>query len=240
MLPTVVLLGLLPATPRTFTDPIHKTITLHPLCVAIADTPEFQRLRGVGQLGLARHVFPGAVHDRFQHALGVSHLAYEWARHFQKLQPELKIDERDVLCVSLAGLLHDLGHGPFSHFWEHVPWSTSSGSSAAQHVKHEDISCAMIERLLERNSIDTAPWLADGDIKFVQALIRGSPPSHESCSSSSSSSVYRTGQAGVLGEDKRFLYDIVANQRNGFDVDKLDYFERDSHFAGVVKVSFDR
>ena len=52
--------------------------------------------------------------------------------------------------------------------------------------------------------------------------------------------MYRVGARGVLGEDKAFLYDVVANQRNGFDVDKLDYFERDSLFAGVVKVSFDR
>ena len=220
---------------RTFADPCHRVIELHPLCVAIVDTPEFQRLRFVSQLGQAKWVYPGAVHDRFQHSLGVSHLAQHWVRHFQRVQPELQISERDVLCVTLAGLLHDLGHGPLSHFWEGclLPIASPGG-----HARHEEISCALIHRLLDRNDIDVSPWLGDGDISFVQALIRGAPPA--GASAEERRGVYRVGARGVLGEDKAFLYDVVANQRNGFDVDKLDYFERDSLFAGVVKVSFDR
>ena len=104
--------------PRVITDVIHRSITLHPLCVQIVDTPEFQRLRGISQLGPVQWVFPCARHDRFQHALGVCHLASEWARQFQREQPELQVTDEEVLCVTIAGLVHDLGHGPFSHFWE--------------------------------------------------------------------------------------------------------------------------
>ena len=132
------------ARPRVITDVIHRSITLHPLCVQIVDTPEFQRLRGISQLGTVQWVFPCARHDRFQHALGVSHLASEWARQFQREQPELKITDQEVLCVTVAGLVHDLGHGPFSHFWEgsFLPAVAAADPStrASMPPKHEEIS----------------------------------------------------------------------------------------------------
>jgi len=93
-----------PAPLRTvsITDAIHRTIELHPLCAAIMNTPEFQRLRGVKQLGVCSYVFPCAVHDRFQHSLGVSHLASSWAQQFRVQQPQLNINDADVLCVAIA------------------------------------------------------------------------------------------------------------------------------------------
>ena len=213
--------------PRTITDPIHHTIELHPLAVCFADTPEFQRLRGVRQLGSCSLIFPAAVHDRFQHSLGVAHLARQWAEHFQRVQPALGITDADVLCVTLAGLLHDLGHGPSSHFWEGL-WEGAPG--------HETISCALIERIVSESAIDISPWLNPDDVGFIQALIKGAPPK----GAAGMAPAMRFGtRPGILGEDKSFLYDIVANGRSGLDVDKLDYFARDSHFAGVVKVSFD-
>jgi len=171
-----------PAVRRSFTDVIHRTIDLPPLAVAIIDTPEFQRLRGVTQLGVSSHVFPCAVHDRFQHSLGVAHLASSWTRHFQTTQPELAINEQDVLCVTLAGLIHDLGHGPLSHFWEHdfVPAVRKQRRSQVVAVggrsevpadeasfHHEPVSVRMFERLLSCNGIDVWPWLSDADLDFV-------------------------------------------------------------------------
>ena len=239
-------------TTRTMTDAIHRSIELHPLETAIIDTPEFQRLRGVSQLGACRWVYPGAVHDRFQHSLGVAHLARTWTEHFQRSQPELLITDADVLCVTLAGLLHDLGHGPLSHFWEGVflPLAASKHGGGAV-VEHEELSCALIERMLARNDIDASAWLEPEDWQFVKALICGGPPAafttgaaddgeKEEEEVAAARRVLRLGEKGVVGSDKRFLYEVVANGRSGFDVDKLDYFERDCHFAGVVKVSFDR
>ena len=69
-----------PPAARSITDVIHRTIDLPPLLMAIVDTPEYQRLRNVGQLGTASWVYPCAVHDRFQHSLGVAHLAQRWAK----------------------------------------------------------------------------------------------------------------------------------------------------------------
>jgi HD superfamily phosphohydrolase len=215
-----------PPQSRTITDAIHHSIELHPLVALVVDSSEFQRLRGIHQLGSCRYVFPSAVHDRFQHSLGVSHLSREWAEHFQRLQPELAITDTDILCVSLAGLLHDLGHGPMSHFWETL------FEDVEARPRHEDLSHKLVARLFR--SIDASSWLSPDDLEFVQALIAGEPTP-----GLATHAAMRLGDAGVCGSDKGFLYDIVANKRSGLDVDKLDYFERDSYFAGVVKVSFD-
>ena len=220
-------------TGRTITDPIHQAISLHPLSVLCVDTPEFQRLRSISQLGSCKWVFPSAVHDRFQHSLGVAHLARTWTEHFQRTQPELSISDADVLCVTLAGLLHDLGHGPMSHFWEHL--FDDDEAAATGKASHEDLSCRMIDQLFT-SRIDPTPWLDPvHDVEFIKALVKGGPPS----GMDSPSAALRVGTPGRLGSDKAFLYEIVANGRSGLDVDKLDYFLRDSHFAGVVKVSFD-
>ncbi|NP_001357539.1 deoxynucleoside triphosphate triphosphohydrolase SAMHD1 isoform 3 [Mus musculus] len=103
---------------KVFNDPIHGHIEFHPLLIRIIDTPQFQRLRYIKQLGGGYYVFPGASHNRFEHSLGVGYLAGCLVRALAEKQPELQISERDILCVQIAGLCHDLGHGPFSHMFD--------------------------------------------------------------------------------------------------------------------------
>jgi len=69
---------------------------MSPLCVSILDTPQFQRLRDLKQLGTLYYVFPGGCHHRFEHSLGVSYLAGETVERFRKNQPELALTDRDV------------------------------------------------------------------------------------------------------------------------------------------------
>ena len=85
--------------------------------MAIVDTPQFQRLRYLKQTGVCHFVYPNATHTRFQHSIGVGHLAFKFAEKLRKENPQL-VDEKDSVCVMIAGLCHDLGHGPFSHLWE--------------------------------------------------------------------------------------------------------------------------
>nr|XP_022343872.1 deoxynucleoside triphosphate triphosphohydrolase SAMHD1-like isoform X5 [Crassostrea virginica] len=104
-------------------DPIWGPIERHPLCVRVIDTPEFQGLRSIKQLGGCSYVYPGACHNRFEHSIGTSYLAGCLGRALQKKINEqglrkLEISEKEILCLELGGLCHDLGHGPFSHLFD--------------------------------------------------------------------------------------------------------------------------
>ena len=103
---------------KIFNDPVHGHVSLHPACCLIIDTPQFQRLQKLLQLGPTQWVFPGATHKRFAHSIGVSYLAGRFVEDLRKRQPELGITDQDVVCVKLAGLCHDLGHGPLSHTYD--------------------------------------------------------------------------------------------------------------------------
>lgn len=100
--------------PRVFRDPIHGLITLEGEDARLAlvlDTPAFQRLRRVRQMGFASLVYPGAEHSRFGHAVGSFHVAARLTAH-------LNLPAEVARHVRVAALLHDIGHGPFSHAWE--------------------------------------------------------------------------------------------------------------------------
>jgi HD superfamily phosphohydrolase len=103
---------------KSFNDSIHGYINLSSLQLSLVDTPQFQRLRQLKQVGTCYFVYPGASHNRFEHSLGVSHLAGELIDRLDKDQPDLEINERDKQNLRVAGLCHDLGHGPFSHVFD--------------------------------------------------------------------------------------------------------------------------
>lgn len=151
---------------RRTNDEIHSTIELCPVTVALMDTPQFQRLRGIRQLGTSELVFMNCNHARFEHSVGVSSLAEHVCRIIKKKQPQLACTEKDVLCVKLAGLLHDVGHGPFSHLYEmfltavlptylleHPDLQTHyDGYEKRVDLKrwcHEEVSLNMIDAILE-------------------------------------------------------------------------------------------
>nr|XP_039258002.1 deoxynucleoside triphosphate triphosphohydrolase SAMHD1-like [Styela clava] len=119
-----------------FNDPVHGTISLHPFLVKIINTPQFQRLRNIKQLQGAYFVYPGACHNRFEHSIGTAHLAGKLVRQLKENQPNLGIDKKDILCVEIAGLCHDLGHGPFSHLFDTDFYTAVS----AEKIPHEKIS----------------------------------------------------------------------------------------------------
>nr|HEX4314568.1 HD domain-containing protein [Kofleriaceae bacterium] len=101
---------------RVFRDPVHGLVEFKGADRPIADlldTRAMQRLRRIKQMGFAWLVYPGAEHSRFGHALGAFHIAQRVARR-------LELEPRVARHVEVAALLHDIGHGPFSHAWEHV------------------------------------------------------------------------------------------------------------------------
>ncbi|XP_059190172.1 deoxynucleoside triphosphate triphosphohydrolase SAMHD1-like [Centropristis striata] len=211
---------------KVFNDPIHGHVELHPLLIKIIDTPQFQRLRHLKQLGGAYFVFPGASHNRFEHCIGVGHLAGRLVQALNDRQPELLISRRDILCVQIAGLCHDLGHGPFSHMYDgmFIPKARPGIT-----WKHEEASLEMFDYLVEDNGLSPVMeqhgLVLPEDLDFIKEQIAGPLGSNAA-----------QGQKWAYKgrpEDKSFLYEIVANKRNGIDVDKWDYFARDCYHLGI-------
>lgn len=211
-------------------DSVHGLMTFEPLCMRIIDTLQFQRLRNLHQLGAANFVYVGATHSRFEHCLGVAYLAEKMLESIRLHQPWLQITTEDILCVKVAGLCHDLGHGPFSHVFDGVFLELMKREKLVRNdVKwtHEQGSVDMLEFLLEENHIDVTEYgLTAQDVVFIKELIWGGP----------------LGPDGVLRGrpscNQQFLYNIVNNAASGLDVDKLDYFMRDSLHTGA-KMSCD-
>lgn len=101
-------------------DPVHDYVHIyHQVVLDLIDTKEFQRLRRIKQLGTSQYVFHGAEHSRFAHCLGAYELARKIINHFNRNYPKYW-DNNDRLVTICAALLHDLGHGPFSHTFEKI------------------------------------------------------------------------------------------------------------------------
>uniref|UniRef100_A0A3B3WS40 Deoxynucleoside triphosphate triphosphohydrolase SAMHD1 n=1 Tax=Poecilia mexicana TaxID=48701 RepID=A0A3B3WS40_9TELE len=209
-----------------FNDPIHGHVELHPLLIKIIDTPQFQRLRNIKQLGGTYYVFPGASHNRFEHSIGVGYLAGRLVQALNEKQPELLISRRDILCVQIAGLCHDLGHGPFSHMFDgmFIP-----KARPGINWKHEAASLKMFDYLVDDNHLrpvmEEHGLVLPEDLDFIKEQIAGPT---ESSSGRGEKWPYKG-----RSKDKSFLYEIVANKRNGIDVDKWDYFARDCYHLGI-------
>ncbi|XP_056279077.1 deoxynucleoside triphosphate triphosphohydrolase SAMHD1 isoform X2 [Pseudoliparis swirei] len=209
---------------KVFNDPVHGHVELPPLLLFFIDTPQFQRLRRIKQLGAVYFVFPGASHNRFEHCIGVAHLAGLLVQALNQRQPDLLISRRDALCVQIAGLCHDLGHGPFSHMFDNMFIPKARPGIT---WKHEKASLDMFDYLVADNQLqplmERHGLVLPDDLDFIKEQI-GGPEAPA-----------RGHKWPFKGrpEDKSFLYEIVANKRNGIDVDKWDYFARDCHHLGI-------
>ena len=126
---------------KVLKDPVHSYIHIHYEVIwNCLDSKEFQRLRRIRQLGGDFQVYPTAEHSRFSHSLGVYEIVRRMVTEVKTLCAELT--EYEKVCVMLAGLLHDVGHGPFSHAFEHVT-----------NHSHEEYTAKIILGETELNSI---------------------------------------------------------------------------------------
>ena len=141
-------------------DPLWNNIRVDPLALRLVDTPVFQRLRYVRQLGLAYLVYPGASHSRFEHALGAYHLARRALALFEERGLTSAIGRESCLIVRYAALLHDIGHYPFSHALEEI------GALHHEEVARPLIMEGDLAAILRAELGDDAP-------ARVMALIRG-------------------------------------------------------------------
>jgi HD superfamily phosphohydrolase len=179
-------------------DPVHGLVSyegdFERVALALLDTREVQRLRRVRQLGLTSLVFPGAEHSRFAHALGAAHVMTRLLEHVtprqSELPPSLRLDPMHARDAFAAAMLHDLGHGPFSHLFEevmpnarpHEAWTTamivdpSTEISAALRALDPGMP-ARVAALIEGEH--ALPWLASAvsgtlDVDRCDYLLRDS------------------------------------------------------------------
>ena len=141
-------------------DPLWNNIRLDPLAFELIDTPAFQRLRYVRQLGLAFLVYPGATHSRFEHALGTYHLARRTLALFEEQDEFARVARDECVLVRVAALLHDVGHYPFSHALEEI------GAMNHEEVARPLICEGEVAEILRRELGANAP-------QRIVALIRG-------------------------------------------------------------------
>lgn len=199
--------------------PIHGFIELNEWERDIINQPAFQRLRRIRQLGLTDYVYPGAMHTRFEHSLGVMHVATRMydsivARSAEVLKAELGYNDdglrRDRMIVRLAALLHDVGHAPLSHAAEEIMPTKPDGTR----YKHEDYTAAIIRQEL-REVIEDHPINANYNIRAddIAQIIEG-----------------KYDERANFSRRLIFWRQILASQ---LDADRMDYLLRDSYHAGV-------
>jgi len=185
-------------------DPIHGDIKLSDIFVDLLETPELQRLYNIKQLGFADLVFPGAHHTRLEHCLGVFWIA-------SQIGDALELDAGDCDLIKCAGILHDIGHGPFSHTLEAILLEKFG-------VDHVDLTEKLIlgeysifdseeSTFIESENVCGVLDALGVDKKRVVDIIRGKV------------------------SEKPFLSQIL---NSSIDADQLDYLIRDAYYTGVA------
>jgi HD superfamily phosphohydrolase len=157
--------SIVPGRFKIFSDPVHGFISVpRGLLLRLIHTPEVQRLRRIRQLGIGYLVFPGAEHSRFGHALGAMALMHDALSSLMDKETRISAEEHEAALA--AALLHDIGHGPFSHTLEH---------ELIDDFTHESMSRVLIERLNSRFdgalSLALAMFDAAYERKFFHQLI---------------------------------------------------------------------
>ncbi|MEA2051265.1 MAG: HD domain-containing protein [Euryarchaeota archaeon] len=178
-------------------DPIHGYIELDALAIAIIDTAAMQRLRRIKQLGFAYLVYPGANHTRFEHSLGTYHLT-------NVLLDTLEVSKAEGKELLVASLIHDIGHGPYSHVTEPL-LKRITGKS------HDDI-----EDILFKQDAEHSKNIAD--------------VLDEHCVDNRRVMGYIKGERTEYDDD----HDFSRILNGEIDVDKMDYLVRDAYYTGVA------
>ncbi|MDX1534794.1 MAG: HD domain-containing protein [Thermoplasmata archaeon] len=204
---------------KTVTDAVHGSISVEGVALDLLSSPELQRLNGIRQLGLTYLVFPGANHTRLEHVLGAHHVARAIVR-------ALRLEEAEGALISTAALLHDLGHGPFSHTLERI-------LSEATGLDHMEVTKRIIRGEQdsvpdwERTALPETPSVAeildawDMPRSEVADLVTG-----------------RDAAGGLFAfegngaaEGSPYPYQII---HGALDADQIDFLLRDAFYTGVA------
>ena len=214
--------------------PIHGSISISQRELTLINNTVFQRLRYISQLGFTSFVFPGAVHTRFSHSLGVMHLAGRvfdqlTQNRYHTLEDHYNAEQLNYFrrILRFSALLHDVGHPPFSHAAESLlpdysalEFPTHLNLNRSGQATHEDFSHLLIHHLAHSESLLSLEEAVD----VIGILSKNQQPSER-----------MNDTAG-----KPMIYPLLCQLINGeIDVDRMDYLLRDSYYAGVPYGKFD-
>ncbi|MFZ3384925.1 MAG: HD domain-containing protein [Candidatus Methanoperedens sp.] len=188
------------------TLPLYTTIELDSRLFYLYSSSYIQRMSYIKQLSFSYMTYPGALHSRLEHSLGVSHLIGEFCKHLQK--EDKKLDEDIILSAKIAGLLHDAGHGPCGHSLELMKSYISPKKGMGDYRKLDKLLiCDDLDN--KESMIRRALDSIEADNKFISQLL-----------------------CGKEGIDNEFIYltDLFDSE---IDADRLDYLARDSLHAGI-------
>jgi HD superfamily phosphohydrolase len=197
---------------RSIADTVHKYIDVpEKLFIDIIDTGEFQRLRRIIQLGGVSISYPSATHSRFMHSLGASHVANGIASELNLRHPDI-LSKDDIALVSLTALIHDIGHGPFSHMFEDTIRMLCRNT--------DNPECTEKFTAFERHENLSEQIVLDGTSEIASILEKEGFNRHRIADLIQGRSI----------DDKPFYNQIINSQ---LDADALDYLMRDSVATGV-------
>lgn len=214
-------------TRKVFRDAVHNMISLHrelegpalnsadwgdALLLDLIDVPPMQRLRRIRQLGPASRIYPSAEHSRFSHALGVMHLAKRilTGLFYQSDGPPPLLQPEEMLQVKVAALFHDIGHGPYSHVFDHLHPGLESHEARGWRIvtQSESIQGVIRRHCLRLGIVEENFWSGLGAVWGL----------------------------GEVSDPPRFGRQVISSQ---LDADRMDYLLRDAHFTGVSYGRYD-
>ena len=208
---------------RVINDTIHGSFSIDGVREDLLSTPEFNKLSHIKQLGLAHLVFPGAHHTRFEHSLGVSHLA-------GRMADSLSLSEEESTIVEVAAMLHDVGHGPYSHTLEHI--LHERGGADHMHITegiitgdYEILSDEEQSLFPERRTVPEILESYGIDPKEVSSLIHGPDAGGKE------RNLFHWGEGAEAFHSQDHTMGHLVH--GPVDCDQMDYLLRDAHFTGV-------
>lgn len=195
-------------------DKIHGYVQYSNDELNFLDNRWVKRLKRIKQLGQLDQVFPCASHSRFEHSIGVSYLAEKYCNMLNMNSNKKVFNDKDILCIKLAGLFHDLGHGPFSHVFDNVVLKKCCNRYGFK--QHEERSQLIVEKIFsETGQIND---LNGYDIDNIRQMIEP--------------------DKNMIQNAEKPIFNIVNNKVCNIDVDKFDYLLRDPGHIGL-DFSFD-
>lgn len=228
--------GAVRTTPKEINDAVWGTVKVTPLEVVIVDCPLVQRLRLVRQLGVVHWIYPGASHSRFEHTLGVLHQAQQLITAINQAsgaEPgSAPIDTRRAQLVRLCALVHDVGHGVFSHVSEHaLVRRTDLRLALTEFAGKKGVAKVQLSEVIAHDLIGSPAFIELLTLAFDRL---NQPLQYGTGSADNARHVAELAQKAIVGHhiDERvpLLHEIITGP---FDADKLDYYIRDAHQAGV-------